>query len=104
MTQTHESNDKPKPRFGIDPRTGNLMLGSFGMRLPQSRGLRIGIGIALIIFGCLGFLPILGFWMVPLGLLVLSNDLPAVRRWRRRLAVWWARRRQQRQGQTRRDS
>jgi hypothetical protein len=64
--------------------------------LPQSRLLRLGIGILLIIGGCLGFLPILGFWMIPLGLLVLSIDIPRVRRWRRRLVVWWHRRRRQR--------
>jgi hypothetical protein len=30
--------------------------------------------------------------MIPLGLLVLSVDLPIVRRWRRQLTVWWHRR------------
>ena len=30
--------------------------------------------------------------MIPLGLLVLSIDLPIVRRWRRQLTVWWHRR------------
>jgi hypothetical protein len=30
--------------------------------------------------------------MVPLGLLVLSVDLPVVRRLRRRVEVWWGRR------------
>jgi hypothetical protein len=34
---------------------------------------------------------VLGFWMIPLGLLVLSVDIPIVRRWRRQLAVWWHR-------------
>jgi hypothetical protein len=29
--------------------------------------------------------------MIPLGLLVLSIDIPIVRRWRRQLAVWWHR-------------
>jgi hypothetical protein len=29
--------------------------------------------------------------MIPLGLLVLSVDIPIVRRWRRQLAVWWHR-------------
>jgi SSS family solute:Na+ symporter len=43
--------------------------------------------------GLLGFLPILGFWMIPLGFLVLSIDVPALRRWRRQLEVWWCRRR-----------
>jgi hypothetical protein len=59
--------------------------------LPQSRPIRIGIGILLVAFGLLGFLPVLGFWMIPLGLLVLSVDVPIVRRWRRQLAVWWHR-------------
>jgi hypothetical protein len=45
--------------------------------------------------GLLGFLPVLGFWMIPLGFLVLSVDLPVVRRWRRQMTVWWYRRRQQ---------
>jgi hypothetical protein len=30
--------------------------------------------------------------MIPLGLLVLSVDLPVVRRWRRQVTVWWHRR------------
>ena len=49
--------------------------------------LRIVLGIVLIIGGLLGFLPILGFWMVPLGLVVLSVDLPLVRRFRRTATV-----------------
>ena len=60
--------------------------------LPHSKPLRITIGTLLILFGILGFLPVLGFWMVPLGLLVLSHDLAWARRRRRRLAVWWERR------------
>jgi hypothetical protein len=61
--------------------------------LPQSRPTRIVIGILLIVGGIVGFLPVLGFWMIPLGLLVLSVDLPIVRRWRRQLTVWWHRKR-----------
>lgn len=61
--------------------------------MPQSRGLRIAIGILLTIGGILGFLPILGFWMVPIGLLVLSYEFAMVRRHRRRFVVWWERRR-----------
>ena len=60
--------------------------------LPASKPLRLALGILLIILGLLGFLPVLGFWMIPLGLLVLSIDLPAVRRWRRQFTVWWHRR------------
>jgi hypothetical protein len=60
--------------------------------LPKSKPIRIGLGILLVALGLLGFLPVVGFWMIPLGLLVLSVDLPIVRRWRRQLTVWWHRR------------
>ncbi|MEJ6783098.1 PGPGW domain-containing protein [Aminobacter sp. Piv2-1] len=61
--------------------------------MPQSRGVRIALGVALCIFGLLGFLPVLGFWMIPLGLLILSHEFHVVRRVRRRLIIWWERRR-----------
>jgi hypothetical protein len=60
-------------------------------RLPKP--LRLGVGIGLVIVGFLGFLPVLGFWMIPLGLVVLSVDSRRLRRWRRRLAVRCRRRR-----------
>ena len=66
-----------------------LQIGSWDWHLPKSRWARIFVGIGLIFGGILGFLPILGFWMVPLGFLVLSIDLPVVRRWRRKLTAWW---------------
>jgi len=69
----------------------SVRLGSRRMPLPRSRLLRIAIGGLLVVGGFLGFLPVLGFWMVPLGLLILSVDIPRVRRWRRRFAVWFSR-------------
>jgi hypothetical protein len=79
-------------------RMAKVRLGNRHWHLPQSKPLRIGIGIVLIGGGLLGFLPILGFWMIPLGLLVLSVDIPIVRRWRRQLAVWWHRDRKDGEG------
>ncbi|MCB5175911.1 MULTISPECIES: PGPGW domain-containing protein [Microvirga] len=64
--------------------------------LPRSRALRIGLGVALVAAGFVGFLPILGFWMIPLGVAILSIDLPLARRLRRRVVVWWERRRRPR--------
>lgn len=61
--------------------------------MPRSRLLRITIGFVLILLGIFGFLPILGFWMIPVGLLVLSYEFAMVRRWRRRFELWWAERR-----------
>lgn len=59
----------------------------YTVRLPGHPALRIGLGIVLIIAGLLGFLPILGFWMVPLGVVILSVDLAPVRRFRRHATV-----------------
>ncbi|GAB6054442.1 hypothetical protein JCM17960_32620 [Magnetospira thiophila] len=61
--------------------------------MPQQRRHRLLLGWSLMFGGIFGFLPIAGFWMLPLGLMVLSVDLPRVRRWRRRGQVWWGRRR-----------
>ncbi|MFH1794238.1 MAG: hypothetical protein ABIK36_00125 [Pseudomonadota bacterium] len=56
--------------------------------LPQSRAPRIALGLGLVMMGSVGFLPVLGFWMIPLGLFVLAHDSPAVRRFNRRSGVW----------------
>jgi len=65
------------------------------IKLPGNKPLRIGLGVLFVLFGFVGFLPILGFWMVPVGLLILSADIPAVRRFNRRMTVkvtrWWRR-------------
>lgn len=47
-------------------------------------GLRSLLGILLIFGGLLGFLPVLGFWMIPLGVAVILLDVRVFRRWRRR--------------------
>lgn len=49
-------------------------------RMPRQRWARLLLGGALVVGGILGFLPILGFWMIPLGLFVLSYDLPVAAR------------------------
>ena len=45
-------------------------------------GLRLVLGLLLICGGILGFLPILGFWMLPLGFMVAAMDVRLYRRWR----------------------
>ena len=66
-----------------------IRIGSKEFKLPKSQIARMTVGVLLVIGGILGFLPILGFWMIPLGLLVLSHDLPSVRRWRRKITLKW---------------
>ena len=77
-----------------------VRLGNRSVSLPGSRIARIVIGVLLVIGGVLGFLPVVGFWMLPLGIVVLSIDLAPVRRFRRRVEVWWERRRRRRNGDT----
>jgi hypothetical protein len=69
--------------------TRKVQFGGRQFPLPSSRSVRIALGIGLVAGGLLGFLPVLGFWMIPLGLLVLSADIPLIRRWRRALQVKW---------------
>ena len=42
-------------------------------------GVRSIIGIAFMVGGVFGFLPILGFWMLPLGIAFVALDVPAAR-------------------------
>ena len=45
-------------------------------RKPSARLLRIPIGVLLVFGGIFSILPILGLWMLPLGLLLLAIDFP----------------------------
>lgn len=44
------------------------------------RGLRSLLGLVLVVAGLFGFLPILGFWMSPLGAALIALDIPPLRR------------------------
>lgn len=48
-------------------------------------GLRTLVGFLFMVGGVFGFLPVLGFWMFPLGLAFVALDVPPARR---RLDVW----------------
>jgi hypothetical protein len=63
------------------------------LRKPASRWARIPAGVLLIIGGCLAILPVFGLWMFPLGLMLLADDVPPLRRSRDRGLYWLERRR-----------
>ena len=65
-----------------------VRFGKFSVPVPQSKVLRIGLGGGLCLGGFAGFLPVLGFWMLPLGVAVLAVDFPPARRVLRRSSVW----------------
>ena len=74
------------------------------LRRLSSRWVRLPIGALLVGGGVFSILPVLGLWMVPLGLLLLAQDLPVLRRptgralirIERRWSVWSRRRRPER--------
>ena len=77
-----------------------IRLGNRRIPVPSSVIMRIGLGILLLLGGFLWFLPLVGAWMLPLGLLILSVDFAIARRlrrrgevkvvpWFRRLKSWW---------------
>lgn len=43
-------------------------------------GLRSGVGVLAIVGGLVGFLPVVGFWMLPLGVVLIALDIPPFRR------------------------
>lgn len=73
------------------------------LRDPKARWVRLPLGIALVVGGFFGFLPVLGFEFIPIGLLLIAQDLPFMRKpvaqatlwlerqWMR-LRGWWERR------------
>ena len=46
------------------------------LRKPTSFGARLVVASLLIIGGIFSFLPVLGLWMLPLGLLLIARDVP----------------------------
>lgn len=49
------------------------------VRQPHMHLIRIPLALLLILGGIFSFLPVLGVWMLPLGLLVLAVDVPPLR-------------------------
>jgi hypothetical protein len=58
------------------------------LRRPSGRWLRIPAGVLLMFGGVLGFLPIVGFWMLPIGLALLADDVRPLRALRSRILDW----------------
>ena len=58
------------------------------LRRPSSRWVRLPAGTLLIGGGFLSVLPLFGVWMLPLGLILLAEDIAPLRRARDRLLDW----------------
>ncbi|WP_426609639.1 hypothetical protein [Bradyrhizobium sp. McL0616] len=73
----------------LPPRVGDTV--SYLLK-PSSRWVRIPSGALLVVGGVLSFLPALGIWMLPLGLALLAEDVPALRASRSKVFDWVERR------------
>jgi len=62
------------------------------LRHPSSRLVRVPAGLFFILGGFLSFLPVLGLWMLPLGLMLLAYDVPFLQKPMSRFALWSAER------------
>jgi hypothetical protein len=58
------------------------------LRHPASRWARLPAGLVLILGGIFSFLPLLGIWMLPLGLMLIAADVPFLQRPMARFTMW----------------
>ena len=58
------------------------------LRHPEARWVRVPLGVMFSIAGIFSFLPVLGIWMLPLGLLLLALDIPILRGPVGRFTIW----------------
>jgi hypothetical protein len=58
------------------------------LRKPSGQWLRIPMGSLLTFGGIFGFLPLVGFWMLPIGLMLLADDVPFLASLRSRILDW----------------
>jgi hypothetical protein len=59
---------------------------------PGLHWVRVPAGVALMLGGVLSILPVLGLWMLPLGLVMLAKDVRFLRRPTARMLAWLDRR------------
>lgn len=58
------------------------------LRDPAHRRIRLPVGVVLIAVGFFGFLPVIGFEFIPLGLLLVAQDVPVLREPVGRFTLW----------------
>jgi hypothetical protein len=58
------------------------------LRKPSSRLVRIPVAALLIAGGIFSFLPVLGLWMLPLGLVLFAQDVPVLQKPMAKMLGW----------------
>lgn len=74
---------------GLEDRTGGRVRKAIRwLRDPRSRWIRVPLGILCIIVSFFWFLPVIGIEWLPVGLLLLAEEIPFLRRPAARLMLW----------------
>ncbi|MGI4945629.1 MAG: hypothetical protein ACRYHQ_34540 [Janthinobacterium lividum] len=75
-----------------------LARGFHALRQHGRRWVRVPLGVLCVGGGFLWFLPVLGLWMLPVGMILLAEDMPVIKRPAMRglgaVQAWWDRRRE----------
>ncbi len=99
MTHPEQSGDAGAHRHRLrlagllDRLPGWIRSATHWLLKPESRWARIPAGILLMLGGFLAVLPVFGLWMLPLGLILIAEDVPVVRRGLARVLDWLEERR-----------
>ena len=72
----------------IDRLPSRLQTTTWWLRQPSLRWVRVPAGVLLIGGSFLSILPFFGLWMLPLGLMLLAEDIPLLRRVCNRALDW----------------
>lgn len=58
------------------------------LRDPKARKIRIPLGVLFLVGGLLWFLPVVGLELIPIGLLLIAQDVPFLRKPVARAMLW----------------
>src|SRR6185312_6020170 len=93
-SETHHADHAPMHRL-LAALPGPVRGAFVWLQRPEMIWVRLPAALLLICGGFLGFLPVLGFWMAPIGVLLLAEDVPPLRRPSMRalgaVQRWWDR-------------
>ncbi len=90
MTLDHDEDHHHRRRIGrlIDRLPAAFAKAALWLLRPESRWARLPAGGLLILGGFLAILPVFGLWMLPLGIVLIAEDVPFLRRRVARLLAW----------------
>lgn len=93
MTSTPDDAAEIDRHFAwFQQRLPSRMAGFVGwLRRPSSIFVRVPLALLLVVGGVFSILPVLGLWMLPLGLVLIAQDVPPLQKPLARMLGWMER-------------